>query len=341
MVYLVLLSVMARHAHGMSESDTPKTNRGFTDFIDRYLEQLDPLEDTGPPLTIWQKTSETFINTRNVWSQMIGNIGQRLDGFFAGREAVQKTNASFVRAGFEQTIGPDDNLELTPFIKFKLDLPTLQENLRLIVESESEEDKSLQDAALETTLARDERNTSLGLKQITEGDTQRWRASSTIGLRFDRDPQPFWKGRYRIGIPLSGAWTLYYRDALYYFHHDGWGHLSRVIAEYDFGEDYLFRSTSEAQWQHDERLMTYAHSLALLREISRKRAIKYEIGVLGRNQPKVSVDDYYGKITYRRKLYKNWLFYEMIPAVFLPRHDQFEVNAELTLRIEAVFSALN
>lgn len=286
------------------------------------------------------KTTDWLIEERNEWSEIIGNTGARLDGFFAGRAAEIRTNGSFLRLGFETKYEKRGEITLDPVLRFKLDLPTLEERLKLVVESDSLEQKSLGEANRDRSLSSEERastDTTGALQLLSDPKKRKWRASTSIGVRFRNPPDPFWRARLRRSWELENDWTFRVLQSVYYFHEDGWGETTRLIFENQFG-NYFFRSRSEARWVHEDRTMEYAQVLSMQRELDAKRAINYQLGILGENQPTLWTTDYYVNAIYRRLLYKEWLFYEMIPELLFPRDDDFKPNPSLTFRLEVVFS---
>ena len=290
----------------------------------------------------FSRSADWLINKRNEWSGIIGDTGAQLDGFFAGRAAEIRTNGSFLRLGFETKYEKNGELKLDPILRFKLDLPTTEERLKLVVESDSLEQKSLGEANRDRTLTKDERSSTdtTGSLQLVSAPERKWKASTSIGLRFRNPPDPFWRAKAKRKWDISNDWTFRVLQSLYYFHEDGWGETTRLVFEKQLSS-YFFRTRSEAKWEHNERTMEYAQVFSLKKELSTTRAIRYQLGILGENQPTVRTTDYYVNAAYRRLIYKDWLFYEMIPELLFPRDDSFKPNPSLTFRLEVVFSSID
>ena len=308
-----------------------------TSSVESKTEQNLPAEPKAEPE---QSTLEWLRDTRNDWGEFIGNTGQRLDGFFAGNEAIENTNESFLKLALKATQSKNGHSELRPIIKFRLDLPALQKRLKLVFESEPAETQSLEELNRSRTSDQDEkvRDTAIGAVELKTKPSHRWNASTSVGTKIRLPIDTFWrtKGNYRWQI--SERWSLNLRESLYYFHLDGWGETTQLTFERD-SDHYVFRSKLEAKYLHEQRKMEFAQVFSLLKELSPIRAISYQLGILGENKPEVQTTAYFVNTTYRRKLYSNWLFYEMTPELLFPRDESFKLSPSITAKIEIVFSS--
>jgi len=285
------------------------------------------------------QSADWLIEQRNEWSTLIGDTGAQLDSFFAGQDIERLPNGSFLRLGLESKYFKKGKLTLEPVFRFKLDLPTLQERLKLVLESDLPEQKTLNESKLESALANEERvsGNTTGALQLIFDSAKKWRLSTSIGIRLHTSLNPFWRARTRRTWELEQGWHLKTAQNLYYFHDDGWGESTQLTFEKAI-HSYFFTSTSEARWQHDERVMEFAQVFSSKKKLSAIRAIKYSVGILAKNQPNVNVTDYYFNTTYRRLIYKDWLFYDVTPELLFPREDSFKANPSILLRLEVVFS---
>jgi len=293
------------------------------------------------PTSFAKQSAKWLIDKRNEWSSMIGNTGSQLDLFFAGEAVEYKENASFLRLGLEIKFSKKGELSFDRVFKFKLDLPTVKKRLKLVVESQIPEQETLSEANLDSSLQDDDPaiSTTTGAFQYVFDSAKNWKRSTSIGVKLNHEPNPFWRMRLKRGWSLAHDWGFKTYQSLYYFHDDSWGETTKFIFEKPI-HSYYFASKSEARWRHNERLMEYAQVFSIKKKLSSIRAIKYELGLLSENQPNVIVTDYYFKTTYRRLLYKDWLFYEVSPELLFPREDSFKANPSVLMRFEIKFSNL-
>ncbi len=289
--------------------------------------------------SVISESADWLINKRNEWSGMIGDTGGQLDSFFAGQEVESVNNGSFLRLGFENKFSKQGEISFDPVFRFKLDLPTLKKRLKLVVESNVPEQKTLSETNLEHSLANEERasSTTTGALQLIFDSAQKWKASTSIGVRLKNPPNPFWRTRFKRRWQIGHDWNFSALQSMYYFHNDGWGETTQLIFEKPI-HTYFFTSKSEARWQHDERIMELSQVYSIKKKLSKIRAIKYNLGLLAENQPNVNVTDYYVNAIYRRLIYEDWLFYEVTPELLFPRSDNFKPNPSVLFRLEVVFS---
>jgi hypothetical protein len=317
----------------------------FSHHNARSLEHLDKLsrypKDMKDELSFSEKPADWLIDKRNEWSSVIGNTGTQLDLFFTGEDIAYKTNASYLRIGLESKYSKRGELTFKPVFKFKLDLPTVNKRLKLVVESSLAENNTLNEAHIDRTLEDEDSRLSktTGAFQYFFGSTKSWKRSMSVGVRLNRDPNPFWRLRMAREWSLAHNWSFKTLQGFYYFHDDGWGERTQFTFEKPI-HSYFFTAQSEARWRHNERLMEYAQIFSIKKKLSAKRAIKYELGLLAENQPNVIVTDYYLTSTYRRLLYDDWLFYEVSPELLFPREDSFKPNPSILIRFEVEFSNL-
>ncbi len=285
-------------------------------------------------------TMEWLREKRNYWGALVDRTGRRLDGFFAGRNAIEKSNDSFIKLGLLARQEKGGRGYLEPILKFRLDLPTLEERLKLVFESESDDTKTLAEKRREQTNAPSQelKETATGALRYQTPAKKRWRASTSVGIDLEIPPDFFWRARGRYRWDINKFWNFETQQNLYYFHKDGWGETTRFTFERS-DADIVFRSTTEARYVHNERKMEYAQTWSFIKELSPIRAINYQFGLLAENKPDRAVTDYFINTVYRRKLSQEWLFYEIIPSLNFPRNESYTLSPAISAKIEMVFSA--
>jgi hypothetical protein len=278
-----------------------------------------------------------FVDNRDYWGQVIHDTAMRLDSFFADDDAISRTNNSFLRIrlkGYQSV----DNFTLIPDAKFRIDLPTLKERVNLVFENETEEDESLTEQTLSSLEATDRAtDTAVGAIKIKGTTHRNWDTSTSAGVRLKLPADAFWRGKFNYKLPFSNYWQFYNKESIYYFHQSGWGVSSELNIE-RAGEVYLLRQSSKARYVYDDRTLEFSHVYSLAREIGAVRALKHEIGLIGKNQPDTRITNYFVRSTYRKRLYSDWLFYELSPELRFPREEEYELTPYFAATIEVIFS---
>ncbi len=110
-------------------------------------------------------------------------------------------NESYLRLGFAADSEYSDPAQFEPELRFRLDVPTAEKKLRLVVESESEELIPLAERERDRQLTEPERTdteTTGALRFLTDvGDSIN--LSTDIGGRLRLPPELFWRMKARKG----------------------------------------------------------------------------------------------------------------------------------------------
>lgn len=285
-------------------------------------------------------TLSWLIEKRNYWGKIVGNTGRRLDGFFANEEVIDETNDSFVKLGLEFHQYTHGTSYLKPDIDFRLDLPTLEEKLRLVFESEPIEKQKVSEKKRDQGSHRDSKDfqqSTVGALELKLENKRHYSSNTGVGLKLGHPWDPFWRYRVQGVYAFSEQWEIHSHDGIYFFHEEGWGSHLELSFQYN-GPWYVARQTSDGRYDYKNRRWEVAHTYSFIQELSPIRAINYQIGLLGETQLDVQATGYFIHAIYRRKLHKEWLFYEMIPELFFAKGNDWNVSPSITFKIEMVLS---
>jgi len=272
------------------------------------------------------------------------NISRRLeaavrgaDTFFATDNVFEDTNASYARIPMDLIVEDDGNVTFKVRVKGKLSLPNTQKRLKLLIESGTTESIFDDQAASSPPDAITDNDYFLSLETQLK-KTGKWKIRPAVGLKFQWTPDLFvrlrairyfavtrkWLGRFS----LTGVYLL---DAR--LQSDGNLQLSRAIRK-----DFLFRSTSKLKWTDEKDYSEASQIFSLFQHLSQKANLAYQGGVFADNQAQGwDVTEYRTWLRYRRLVYRNWLFMDLIPEIRFRQDDDYDPSYLLTLRMEPVF----
>ena len=315
---------------GTSEfnSNNPSTDKATAD-----------IGDTDGQPTVLDKTFSWIVEERNTWSTRIGNMGRRIDGFFADIDAENTANDSFLKLGLfnvwrkVEGIGPD------PRFRFRLDLPYTKEKLKLVIENEPDETVSLEEKNRSNVLRKDETTeaSSTGFLRLL-GAFRNWNLRNDLGVRIRNPIDPFARGRATKSWRFRKEWVFRLDETLSYFNSEGLAFTSAAYFEKDVSDDLFFRSKTEAQWLKTRDGWEFAQTFSVSHIISVRTASVYRLGWFGESRPMPRTRSCYANFTVRHKLFSDWLFFEITPELLFPRDDNFKPNPSLTFGIEMIFS---
>ncbi|MFE8072081.1 hypothetical protein QQM79_13585 [Marinobacteraceae bacterium S3BR75-40.1] len=288
----------------------------------------------------WLNGSDWVMDQRDIRSSEIENLGEWLDHVLSGEAITRPDNDSYVRIGMATRWEKSGLVSFEPEARFRVDLPTVREKLRLVVESTPDEFIPLEEQRRDRTLLEPERtdNDPIGALRYLSQITDRWSASSDVGVRLGIPLNPFWRSRFRAHWDLDSGWDMLAEQRVYYFNIDGWGETTRLRFDRNLTEDWHVAAQSEMRWIHDERRFALAQTWSAGRRIDTRTHLVSSIGVLGDSKPNWRTSEYFLDLRIRHRFYKHWLFGEAIPALSFPREDAFEPNPSITFRIEMFFA---
>ncbi|PID43967.1 MAG: hypothetical protein CSA52_03335 [Gammaproteobacteria bacterium] len=310
-------------------------------YIEQFLYNYDPdFDDVEPAqLNLIEKQLIWLLDTRNSWSDWVANTGSRLDAYFAGEQTQSFTNTSFLRVRLGPTYKKKGNHDFAPDIKFKLNLPLTKDKYRLIVENHPSEGKSLRTRTAEQIEgAEDEENDTTGSLRIISELRKNWTLTNDIGIKFHFPPDPFFRSRASNGWQLDNDWYTSVQASVYYLLSEDLG--ANIVNNLDrqLTDTLFFRNTFETQWSRDKDNYEFSNSFNLFQELDNHRVIRYKLATLVESKPHPFFSDFYLELTYRQKLYRNWLFFEVTPLLSLPEHDDYGINPSITFKLEVLFS---
>ncbi|AZT85883.1 hypothetical protein EHN06_13965 [Marinobacter sp. NP-4(2019)] len=305
----------------------------FYDFSpeDYWLEPRD---------TYWIIFSNWVLRQERTQGSRVQALGEWADRTFSGADNGLPNNQSYLRLGFATESEYGDPAQLEPEAKFRLDIPTVKEKLRLVIESESDELIPLSERRRDRQLTEEERSDTEAtgaLRYLSEvGDAINFSADVGVRLRFPTDA--FWRIKADKRWQLDKNWILTAEQRLYYFHQDGWGTRTWIGGSRDIGSGWTFLSASEMEWVHDDRKFEMAQTFNFHKRLNNRATLSPRLGVLGESQPNWRHTSVFADLTYRYRLHSDWLFGEIIPALEFPREESFKDHGSLILRIELYFS---
>lgn len=288
----------------------------------------------------WIQISDWVISQERQHGETVQTFGAWADSTLSGSSELLPNNESYLQIGFAAESEYSDLAQFEPELRFRLDVPTAEEKLRLVVESESEELIPLAERERDRQLTEPERTdteTTGALRFLTDvGDAIN--LSTDIGGRLRLPPEMFWRMTARKGWRTSSDWALKVQQRLYYYHTEGWGARTWLGSNRALGGGWHYYNSSELEWVHRDRKFVAAHIHSMQKRLNTRSVITPRVGVLGESQPSWRTTGYFADITWRYRMYEDWLFAELVPALAFRRDDDFDDQASIVFRIEMYFS---
>jgi len=279
---------------------------------------------------------EPLDNTRNAVSRQVTEFANWLDNFFGDDRIYDESQNSRLKLNLLQINEEGYQPRYEANLQGKLTLPNTQERLKLLFESDPEENVNADTSIIEAVEAQEQ---SLGLRYI-QLSTDWLRANTDVGVRFRSGGlDTFVRFRLR-GLFNFGHWNLRATETLFWRDSTGPGTTTRLDIERRFAKTWLFRATSKATWLDKTRQFDMGQDFFLIHTINKHRAVIYHTGLTAVSEPEMQTTGYTLSVRLRQQIHRDWLFFEINPKVVYPRAENFHSRHSLTFRLEVVFGGI-
>jgi hypothetical protein len=268
-IFLIALIFFSSPAHA-AEGKTESTNEEKATPPQPRILMLEPLDAS-----------------RDAASKQVSTFANWLDSFFADDRIYDESQKSHLKLNLLHISEEGYEPRYEANLQGKLSLPHTQDRLKLLFESDPEEDQAADTTVVEAVESQEQ---SLGLRYI-QYTSKFFRAHTDAGIRFRSGFDTFVRFRLR-GLFTAGDWqfraaeTIFWRDSI------GAGETSRLDIEKRLYKPYLFRSTSQATYLDDERQFELSQNFYLIHTINKYRGVIYRAGVTGVSEPKTHTTGY-------------------------------------------------
>lgn len=285
------------------------------------------------------KSVDWILRRREEVAREITDLAVSADDFFAS-EVSRRDNKSYllVRGGAIWSKGGEIGSDSD--VKLKLDMPGTKKRWKVLFESDPDELNDLDSAALVTPQERrDVSDTSgaAGAVRFVIDNKSRWKQDFDLGVRGSTPLDPFSRYEIRRNEQINALWSYYFRESVYVFREDGWGQRTTFLLERPLRPDYLWRNRIDSKFRDTDNVLETVLSTSTVHFLDPLRAMFYSVGLIAVNRPNSQVSEYFINTTYRVRLYKDWLFFDIRPELAFPRDDEFKPNPSLTFGLDVYF----
>lgn len=277
--------------------------------------------------------------TREYVSQHFVSLVTGLDRFFGDERNFQESNRSVFQLDLNEQFMAGGQRETTLSGRIKLHLPSTEHRLHLMLESDPEQNTAGPGATQNTTQNfgpfRAPGEYGLALR-FEKSEEQVWHTSTDVGVKLHAPLEPFIRGRVSIVVPM-GEWRMKPAQSLYWFSQSGLGETTQVDFERPLAERTLFRATSSVTWLHQPQRFDLQQDFTIFHTLDEKRALQYQLSLIGVSKPQSRLDDAVISVLYRRQLNRRWLFFELNPQWHFRHSQSYDMDPLLWLRLQMLF----
>ena len=256
--------------------------------------------DTYDYETSWYDETQVYVNSRfcepALW----------FDNFFASERVFREGAAgTYIRWRNEFSYDEEDYFKFNSDLSFSVELPGLQDRLRLTFESD--EDETLRDVAPGSNQAT---TNSLGLQlDVAKSIRSKFNVSVSFSPRL--------RLRYRYTYPVFESVTLRLTQEV---QREKAVNSSRTLLDFEklFENRLFFRSSTEGKLSEEYDGVDWLQAFVLYHRVDKKASLSYEASVNGITQPLTLALNYRLGVRFRKNFHRRWLFYEIAPEMTWP-----------------------
>jgi len=140
------------------------------------------------------------------------------------------------------------------------------------------------------------------------------------GASFSSGINPYVSVNYRYRhVSKDGKFMAGVYQTFYYHTNDSFGSRTTIEPEYLISENWLIRNYSYVEFNDTILGTEWQSTFTLYQDLGRSRAIAYEVGAYGESGRDISLINYGVTVTYRQRMFRDWLFGEVTIGVAYPR----------------------
>lgn len=243
-----------------------------------------------------------------------------VDRLFGGEheyaEGEDETNG---RAALALVWDEHDGFELDGRFRASVELPALSERFSATIGRADRDEyvaDELQDVGPVTGAFSDddpaEWFAGLGYRVLRDRDS---RFDLGAGVKLETPLNPYFNARYRHYVYLSDALLLTLRTTAFVENDEGFGVTQAFDLDRVLGRDWLLRWGNSFRLSEETEGVRWRTRVALYQAIDYRRAMRYEASARGQSDG-VQPDRYGLRVTHRRSMLREWLFFEFEAALF-------------------------
>jgi hypothetical protein len=287
----------------------------------------DGAQDTTPP----GRFQRVVDATHGVLSSSLEATVLRIDRFFSREQYLRDSTDSFIRLRPELGYNTDDDFEWDFNVAARIQLPALSDRLSLQVWTDSD-DMSADDRYTDTL---DSDSTGgIALERDSKRPLNKWNVRPAIGVKGGLPLDPFVQGRATRYYNLEGTWVVRAQGTTRYLLDDRWD----LRAELDFNrpihELWSMRVRSEVRYREAKERINANQFFTFFQQLSETRGLTYEFAIFASDDTEWGVRSYRLLVGYRQRVYKDWLFTEVMPELAFKDENDWDVTPGIRLRIE-------
>jgi hypothetical protein len=259
-----------------------------------------------------------------------------VDRFFGEDRNFQESNDSVLQFDITRVTGYGGQRQFVYTGRAKVRLPNTERRLHLLIETDP--DKNINNSSTRNQPIRPNTKSTpdsygAGVR-FEKAEEERWHYSTDGGLKFQGlNTAPFARTRVSYAVPLD-EWKFKAAETLFWFNNIGAGETTQLDLERPISEPLLFRATGIATWLKNTENLDLRQDFSFFHKLNNRAAVLYQASAIGVSRPNTHVTDYVLLLSYRYRVHRQWVFFELSPQLHFPKERNFKSSGMLGMRLE-------
>jgi hypothetical protein len=299
-------------------------------------------EFMGPPApTLTTEVIHEMDKQRDYVSEGFVSFVSSVDRFFGDDRHYQETNDSVFQLDTTRVMGYGGEHKFVVSGRANVHLPIAEKKLHLLLETDPDKNtvadsKQTLPQAQPANQPATPQSIAAALRFVKE-EAERWHLSADAGLKFQGlNTTPFARTRASLAAPM-GEWRAKLAESVFWFNTIGAGETTQLDFERTISEPVLLRATSNATWMYDKKYFDLRQDLTVFHKLDERTALLWQASVIGVSRPQAQVSDYVLLMSYRYRLHREWMYFDLSPQLHFPRERDFRTSPMLMMRLEILF----
>jgi hypothetical protein len=255
--------------------------------------------------------------------ETVCNSARRFDGFFGSRRYDEEAVRTHGRAQVRLVWDEHDELEADLRFRARYNLPNLDQRVDAFFGRDDEDDLVRgidQGFTFLPDFFRGEGRQEwiLGLGYRPVGGDRR-QTDFDVGVELRTPIEPFVRGRYRQYWLIGDRNLLRFQESIYWTSQRGAGGTTHVDFERPVGDQALVRWGNRGTLDEASKGVEWFTGVTYYQGFGQNQAVALSIGAEGATDHAVPLHEYGSRLTYRRRMLRDWFFGELIGGVSWPR----------------------
>jgi hypothetical protein len=274
-------------------------------------------------------------STHNVVTNQVFWLANQVDDFFGGTRTDDEQNRStmrlFAQRNKRDSREPEDEINIRLNLKF----PTLEKKLKDAIDFSEDEAPAQAKPASQFSPKEKVKQRVIDFRRLSKD----WIFSTDSSVRLKFPLQFVQRFRVRRNFYENEKWVVRFAEEITWFSRDGWQEFSELYWDRKISPTYLFRFYNSKTLTEARNVFSTSHGPSLYHTIDDRRALSYDFRLTYQDYGTghYSLDNNSLSMTYRQKVYKQWLFFEIRPSIEFPRTSHFKKEHVLFVKLEGVF----